>query len=328
MPSSEDIKHAILSLDSVRRWPELVDLVRRGGHKRADSIPCWEYPLLACEAVGSPGAAALPAMAATTCLLSSIHLLDDLLDEDPKGLQHTVGVGTAANLAAAFQAAAGQVMASATLSEAAHRAAQESVVAAAMDTAWGQHLDTRELGDRDPEAAYWQASATKTPPLFASALFLGALCGGADVATAQRIAGLAEPIGKVVQAGDDMTDALATPAKPDWRSGWNNLVILFALEADHPDRQRFHQLRQQVHQPGALEEAQRILVRCGAISYGCYHVIEGYNDACKRLRAMGLPHPESLGCLLESLVLPSRNLFVSHNIETPEALETLEAWRR
>lgn len=328
MPSSADIKTAILELDSVRRWPELADVVRRGGYKRTDSVACWEYPQLACEAVGGLGTAALPAMAATTCLLNSIHLLDDLLDEDPKGLQHTVGVGTAANLAAAFQAAASQVMASSPLSETAQRAAQESVASAAMDTAWGQHLDTRELGDQDPEAAYWQATATKTPPLFASALFLGALCGGAEVATAHRIATLADPIGKVVQAGDDMTDALVSPAKPDWISGWNNLVILFALEADHPERERFRQLREHVHLPEALQEAQGILVRCGAISYGCYHVIDGYNDACDRLQTLGLPRPESLGRLLESLVQPSRDLFVHHGIEMPEALETLEAWRR
>ena len=47
MTRSEDIKQTILSLDSIRRWPELTDMIRRGGQSKSDSIPCWEYPQLA-----------------------------------------------------------------------------------------------------------------------------------------------------------------------------------------------------------------------------------------------------------------------------------------
>lgn len=327
-PTSNDIKHLLLSLDQVSVWPEMVDIVRRGGSKRPGSIACWEYPLLACEAVAGPPQDALPAMATIASLLNSIHLLDDLLDEDPNGIHHRLGVGPTANIAAAFQAAAAQLIATADLPTPTLCAAQASVAAASIKTAWGQHLDTCALGDRDPETTYWQVTTAKTPPLFASAFFLGALCGGAEVEVAEQIANLGLPIGKIIQAGDDMTDALATPAKPDWRSGWNNLAILFAQTAEHDERRRFIELLPQVEASEALVEAQRILVRCGAISFACYHVIEGYQDACRMLRQLELPDTEPLGRLLESLIQPSRDLFTRHDIEMPEGLVTNDSWRR
>lgn len=329
MPSSAEIKQHIAALEGIARWPEMLEIVQRGGGKRPGSIACWEYPQLACEAVGGDPCRALPAMAAVACLLNGIHLLDDLLDEDPDGLQHTLGVGTTANIAAAFQAAASRIVVEARPTDPeAHPEALRQVAAAALDTAWGQHLDTRDLGDRDPETAYWTVTAAKTPPLFAAALALGALYGGADVETARRIATLAQPIAKVIQSGDDMTDALSTPAKPDWQSRWNNLVILFAQTAEHPQRRRFLELLDLVDSPEALTEAQRILVSCGAVSFGCYHVIEGYREACRLLADLQLPHPAALGRLLESLVQPSRELFAKHDIEIPAPLRELEAWRQ
>ena len=103
-------------------------------------------------------------------------------------------------------------------------------------------------------------------------------------------------------------------------------VIIEGL-ADHPEQERFQELQARVDDTEALTEAQHILVRCGAISFGCYHVIEGYREACGQLRALSLPRADALGKLLESLVQPSRELFARHGIETPEVLRELEAWR-
>lgn len=327
MPTSHDTKQLILSLDRVAGWSEMAEIVRRGGDPRPGSIACWEYPALACRAVGGEARQALPAMAAIASLLNGIHLIDDLIDEDPDGIHHQLGVGTTANIAGAFQAAAVQLIAKADLPEPALRAAQQSLAGATIDTAWGQHLDSRELGDRDAESTYWQVTNAKTPPLFASAFLLGALCGGAKPERAEEIAQLAQPIGRVIQVGDDMTDALAMPAKPDWRSRWNNLVILFAQTAQHGERQRFLELQKHIDQEDALVEAQRILVSSGAISFACYHVIEGYREACSMLRDMAVAEPAPLGELLESLIRPSRELFASQGIAPPEGLLASEPWR-
>ena len=311
----EDVKKRILSLEQVRAWPEMAEVVR-AGHRPAEGIPCWEYPLLACEAVGSAPEKALPAVASTVCLLNSIHLIDDLIDDDPDGLFRRLGHGTVANLAVAFQAAASEVLEGSELDATRMAAAHRSVARAGLGTAFGQNLDVTEPTG-DLEESYWRSAEAKTPPLFGTAFCLGALCGGADEALAAEIERLAVPIGRMIQAGDDMTDALADPPDPDWKTRWNNLVLLYATLADHPDRDRFLELAPRTEEAGVLREAQEILVRCGAVSYGCYHVIEGYRASRDMLSAVAVPHPEALERLLDQLILPARLLFERLQIPFP-----------
>jgi geranylgeranyl pyrophosphate synthase len=315
----EDIKSILLAIPEVASWPEMVEMVRAG--KQSDgNIPCWEYPLLACRAVGGQDEQALPGMAATVCLLNGIHLVDDLLDEDPKGHHHRIGVGHAANIAVAFQAVAYRILEGTALSPRRLAAAQGALTRACLNTACGQNLDASPLLG-DPEEAYWRVTASKTPPLFGSAFFLGALLGGSSVEVAQRIEALADPIGKVIQVGDDMTDALETPAKPDWNTRWNNLAILYAMEAEHEEQGKFMELIERVEEPEALQEAQEILVRSGAISYGTYQVIQNYQQGKSDLAALDLPYPDELGGLLESLVQPARDLFRKLGIKIPPELQ-------
>ncbi len=311
----ESVKERILSLDQVRAWPEMAEVVR-AGHRPAEGIPCWEYPLLSCEAVGSAPEKALPAVASTVCLLNSIHLIDDLIDDDPDGLFRRLGHGTVANLAVAFQAAASEVLEGSDLDATRMAAAHRSVARAGLGTAFGQNLDvTAPTGDL--EESYWRSAEAKTPPLFGTAFYLGAICGGADEALAAEIERLATPIGRMIQAGDDMTDALADPPDPDWKTGWNNLVLLYATLADHPERDRFLELAPRIEEDGVLREAQEILVRCGAVSYGCYHVIEGYRASRDLLSTVVVPHPEALERLLDQLILPARLLFERLQIPFP-----------
>ena len=99
----EQIQKRLSAMPEVAAWADLRDLVSRTASRR--STPVWEYPLLACRAVGGEEEAALPAAAAIYCSLLSIHLVDDLLDEDPRGAYRRLGAGAAANLALALQAA-------------------------------------------------------------------------------------------------------------------------------------------------------------------------------------------------------------------------------
>lgn len=314
----EEIKTRLLSLPEIAAWPAMADIVR-AGRAGGNSIPCWEYPLLACRAVGGEDERALPGMTATACLLNGIHLVDDLLDEDPKGQHHKIGIGHAANIALAFQAAAYRVLEEVDLPPETLAEAQKSITRACLGTACGQNMDASPL-EGDPEEAYWRVTSAKTPPLFGTAFFLGALLGGAELQIAFGIEALAGSIGRVIQVGDDMTDALETPAKPDWKTRWNNLAILYALVAEHEEKERFQNLLERVDDPQILDEAQEILVRCGAISYGTYQVIQNYQQGTQDLVALALPHPEELGRLLESLVNPARNLFKRLGIEAPPEL--------
>lgn len=315
----ETIKSLLLAVPEIAAWPAMAEIVH-AGRKSGSSIPCWEYPLLACRAVGGREEQAVPGMAATACLLNSIHLVDDLLDEDPKGQHHRIGIGHAANIAIAFQAVAYRVLEDVGLRSAELAAAQNAVTRACLNTACGQNMDASPL-EGDPEEAYWRVTSSKTPPLFGTAFFLGALLGGSGVETALGIEALAGPIGRVIQVGDDMTDALETPAKPDWKTGWNNLAILYALEAEHEEQARFKELIEGVEDAKVLEEAQEILVRSGAISYGTYQVIQNYQQGKEHLEALGLPHPEELGRLLESLIQPARDLFHRLGVDIPPELQ-------
>ena len=315
----DQIKERMLAIPTVAEWPEVAQIVRSGKSK-GTSIPCWEYPLLACRAVGGDDQRAIPGMAATAALLNSIHLLDDMLDEDEKGLYHTLGSGHVANIATAFQAIATQMLDGLDLPPDRLAALHLAVARGGLSTAFGQYLDASPP-EGDPEERYWRVTLSKTPPLFGAAFFLGAVLGGAELELASRIETLGQAVGRMVQAGDDMTDALETPPDPDWKTGWNNLVILYARVAEHQERERFESLLDQVHHdPASLEEAQDILVRCGAVSYGCYHVVQGYRQGRDTLAALGLPHPEALGGLFEELIAPARRLFESLGIEPPEEL--------
>ena len=101
----EEIRAELGSIPEVAAWLDMARLVRRSIQSAAK--PCWEYPLLACRAVGGKDEQALPGAGVIFCLLYSIHLVDDLLDQDPSGLHHELGEGKTANLALALQAAAG-----------------------------------------------------------------------------------------------------------------------------------------------------------------------------------------------------------------------------
>lgn len=74
----------------------------------------------------------------------------------------------------------------------------------------------------------------------------------------------------MIQIQDDLNDAIAVPANPDWALGRSSLPILFAQTVDYPERGRFLQLRcalQAAPDAEALAEAQAILVRCGQLRH-------------------------------------------------------------
>src|SRR5215203_4722113 len=97
------IKQRVRAVAEVSAWPQMLQLMERVMHR--DSLSVWDYPASVCTAVGGEAEDALSAAAAVFCSLISIHLVDDMLDDDPKGDYHRLGAGPAANLGLAFQAA-------------------------------------------------------------------------------------------------------------------------------------------------------------------------------------------------------------------------------
>jgi hypothetical protein len=122
---------------------------------------------------------------------------------------------------------------------------------------------------------------------------------------------------EMIQIHDDLNDALAVPASPDWTLGRFSLLILFASTVDHPDKDEFLQLRKNISDQEALVQAQEILIRCGAISY-CIHVLlERYKTAGQLLESAPVPNKEGLHSLLKSAVQPVLDLYASLGLPDP-----------
>lgn len=312
--SIEVIKDRLRAIPEVGSWPEIASLLDRGIGRQ--SFNCWDYPGIAARSVGGTVDDALPAATAIYCALLSIHLVDDLLDEDPRGLYHTWGVGRAANVALVLQALAARELAAAA-DEGKQSSLQRCLADICLKTSWGQHLDSL---DKPGEEAYWETIRLKTPPLFGGGLALGALLGGAELEQANQIAALGLPIGEMVQVNDDLHDALEIPACPDWQRQGGNLAILYARIAPHAERERFEALRAQVTDETTLREAQNLLIQSGSVSYCAYSLCESYKRARRLIENMTLVDPKPLVELVDSHIAPLLELLRSLGVQEPEGL--------
>ncbi|MGC1376265.1 MAG: polyprenyl synthetase family protein, partial [Anaerolineales bacterium] len=155
-------------LPVLQSWPELQVIFTRTASMRPKY---WELPLQACEAVGGSVAQAVPAVAAIGCAQISIILIDDMLDEDPRGEYHRVGYAKVANYAAALQAAACEAFCSTEVQPEIQLLGLCGLNRMMLMTALGQHLDIQNPPD---EIAYWRVVENKSAPFFGAALFMGA----------------------------------------------------------------------------------------------------------------------------------------------------------
>jgi geranylgeranyl diphosphate synthase type I len=301
-------------LPVIQSWPELQAIFSRTASGKPQN---WELPLQACEAVGGSVAQAIPAVAAVACAQISIILLDDMLDEDPRGEYHHAGHAKVANYAAAFQAAAFEAFGSNEMQPEIRLSGLCSLNRMMLMTALGQHLDVQNPPD---EIAYWRVVENKSAPFFGAALFMGALVGGASNQTANELEQFGRLYGEMIQIHDDLKDAIATPANPDWLQRRSSLPILFGQVVDHPEHARFLELCRDISTPEALSEAQNILVRCGAASYCMDQLLRRHQVMQEMLNTIALVRREVLDTLLEELIAPVYGLFRETGALLPELI--------
>jgi geranylgeranyl pyrophosphate synthase len=255
--------------------------------------------LRACRAVGGSGWEAHPAAASLHCLHMSIHLVDDIIDGEERPFL-PLPPGLRANVAMALQSLAVEVLEAAP--EPLRAPLMLAAAATGRETARGQELDAAGAAD---EEAYWRIVEAKTPPLFAAALRMGALLAGAPPETAARLGEVGTPLGVLVQLGDDLGDVMGDASHPDWGRPGDNIVLRFAAQADHPERDAFLRLLPRVAEPGAHDEAAEILVRSGAMSFCVHHMLTAAADARRRIDTMGLADPAPLLEVVEMLIAPA-----------------------
>ncbi len=187
------LRALVMDLPEVQGWPELREFYEYGlSLPRGD----WEWPLLACRAVGGEIERTAPVAAALTCMQLSITLVDDMLDHDPRGLHVRIGEGRTANVAFALQAAAYRLVHSSALEVAVRESVAFCLARMALGTAYGQHLDVQNL---EGEENYWRTLHAKSGPFYGSGMEMGALAGGATAATAAELYEFGTLNGEIIQ---------------------------------------------------------------------------------------------------------------------------------
>ena len=304
----------LLGLPIVENWPDMRFIINRNGARKPSE---WKLPLLSCEAVGGQLPQAIPAIAALACMQISIILIDDMLDDDPRGDYHQLGMPETANLAIAFQATGLEVIANGQVQGQAKEAVLQILNRMMLTTALGQHLDVQNPTD---EKTYWKLVRTKSSPFFGTALCIGALMGNGTAETASLFNQFGELYGEMIQIYDDLHDTMAVPANPDWILGRSSLPILYAQVVNHKDKERFLKLHQNIAEPAVLKEAQTILVRCGAISYCVDQILSRYQAGKKILDIIPIQDKGEFEELLDEVIQPVKSLFNSLDLQIPPAL--------
>jgi len=292
--TSEDLKSLLQRIPEVSAWSELVNVFDRAG---GAPHPDWQIPVITCLAAGGNTVNAVPAAASVACLQISIMLADDMLDDDPRGLHQRSGPGAAANLSLAFQAAAFKLIEMSSISQSQKAAASSALAHAALATAFGQHLDDQSLPG---EENYWAVVSAKSTPFYGSCYALGAIAADADQSVIDGLYDFGVLIGEIIQIQDDLEDAFSKPANPDWLRQGNNILIIYALTADYPDRSEFESLLPPIiaGDEDSLVRAQEILISCGAVSYAAYHLVQRYQQTWNLINGLSLPDPTPITDIL------------------------------
>ncbi len=224
-----------------------------------------------------------------------------------------MGSGRAANLALALQAAAHLVIKHGNLAPERIPAIGDCLQAMAFATAVGQEMDVGIISGEDD---YWRLVRAKSTPFYASAFELGAIAAGA---TSQQRAAINEVgmlFGEIIQLLDDMDDAFATPAKPDWTRQNNNLVILFAKTANHMERDEFIELLKEIHEPDKLVRAQGICIRAGSVSYCIYQLVSRIDQVKECLKQSDVPFSDPILDVFRQQLLPLKYLLHRIGVES------------
>jgi geranylgeranyl pyrophosphate synthase len=154
-------------------------------------------------------------------------------------------------------------------------------------------------------------------------MHLGAIFAGAQEELQRAFYNLGCILGELVQIQDDLADAFAVPASPDWLAGRHNLPILYASLVEHPQKERFLELAHNIAEPSNLAQAQQILIASGALSYCIYQLISRYERAKILLDEMTLANREPLQHIFDQRLLPVVNLLRQSGLPVPAELGQL-----
>lgn len=310
-----EIYNQLIDTVALASWPEVEHLFPDlDSPARLD----WRLPIYSIQAVNLYTPDPLPLVAAVACLQMSIILVDDILDNDPRGKHLEMGTGRASNLALALQSAAHLLLQEMSLPASRTNQLATTLQRMAFQTSVGQEIDVQEIAD---EAAYWALVQAKSTPFYGAVLESGAIVAGAPPEMCAAIYHIGAIFGEIIQIMDDITDAFERPAKPDWIRQNNNLIILYAKTAQHPDRKQFQSHLVKIDSLEVLDSAQTLLVKSGGVSYGIYHIINRYEQALSILQEANVNNAAAITELLFQQIAPLRSFLENIGLEIPEVIK-------
>ena len=295
------IKNQILEL-LPEDWPEIREAVGKFSGSRPE---VWKLPLKGYEAVREREVNLDDLCAAFACSYMAIMLVDDMLDADDRGFHHQVGEAQAANLAVVLNACSGRIVREMEVDPAIKLRIVDCLQNMIIETGYGQYLDSRNLRS---EENYWRVIRQKSVPFFSAALQTGAILAGIDPDQIENLQLVGRSYGEILQIHDDLRDCFQMPAAPDWRMGRNALPILFASTVDHPQKAEFLELIDAVEDPAKLQQAQQILLKCGAVSYCIHEIMKRSGEILELIPSMPGFRTEVLNALFAGFVKPVREL--------------------
>jgi len=266
----------------------------------------WLLPARICQAVGGDEVDAVSIVAANIALHTGVVMIDDLLDQDNRFDRFSITTGDRANYASAFFAAAYSALMQCSLPRSAQYRMMEYLTACIAMTAQGQDLDTHS--EVSNEADYWQISHLKSSPFFSAAFYLGALAGNASQDLANDLKQIGGIYGEMVQIHDDVKDCFSVPASRDWCLDRYPLPVLHAHLVDYPDREIFASIHPEIQDIRKLRQAQTLLLRCGAVGYCIYCLIQRSEKIESLASSLSLPNPKPFHEVLSTVIRPAYQL--------------------
>ena len=280
-------------------WPETQELLISIINEKPKHL-C--VPELIANCYNPSTQALFSATTSLTLAYAGIIILDDVLDGD-----QLYGTDSAmlANMGAALFSLANLEVAAISENPTTSLLAQKILSEMLFNVALGQSLDSQ---NPDTEEGYWQAAALKSGAFFKGAFLLGGLVGQASDKDLETLGSLGQEYGLLLQIHDDLKDALEVPANSDWLNGRLSLPLLFAHTVDHPWKERFNNIRQEVNTPELLFEAQGILVRCGALSYGLFQIQEHADRVDEFFGKLEMEDQKEIRKLFDELIIPAEEM--------------------
>ena len=249
--------------------------------------------LLCAREAGAVNEAVLHAASGLELLHTASLVHDDVVDEsDMRRGQHSVNA-VFGNKAAVL---VGDFITSTALKEIYCTGSMEAIGR----MAWlGQQLADGELMQLNnlqlttfDEATYYDVIDRKTAALFETCARLGALLGGADAGTVERLGRFGHLVGRCFQMRDDLFDfdETAQTGKPrgnDMQEGKLTLPVLFALrDADERHRRLALKVRALEASQQEIDEFVDYTVAAGGVAYAAQQMQRLGTEATKLLQAL------------------------------------------